>query len=283
MFVSQMVYWRFIGGTTIGCAARRMAQSPFLPIFDYAMEGAATHADAIKYANRIKDDVIKGATFALKLSSFQDDARLMRDTVHHMKAHGVAKVFLDAEDDRVHQKEQSVYRDLVDEFNGDGIFIYKTYQMYRRDALNTMMQDLNAHPRLGIKLVRGAYLAKDGGAAKGVLWTSKSDVDLLYDQALTLLLRDHVWPGKVQLVVATHNNASIMLALKIAAMASSIDGGKNCIAFAQLLGMNDAAGIHCIKQGFDVYKYVPYGSMKEVMPYLVRRLYENYEVVKHML
>lgn len=286
------MYNRFIGGPTIGAAAWRMMNTPYCPIFDYAKEAATTHEEAKKYASKIKADANSLSiqtnnhpAFALKLSSFNNDADLMTGVVHHMRKSGINRIFLDAEDDAIHKQENQVYSRIIDEFNINAIYVYKTYQMYRRDSMSLLLNDLSNHRRLGVKLVRGAYLQKDKNQVdpifnEPILFQNKRDVDNQYNYAMTMLLQHFAQKNVVDVLIATHNNESISISQKL--LDSSEDYVKDSVSFAQLLNMNDIASMALYKQGYKVYKYVPYGSILETMPYLVRRFYENVDIVQHM-
>jgi proline dehydrogenase len=276
-----MVVWRYIGGRTVRSARDRLLDGGFLPILEYAREGCETHASAQGYLDRVVVDAAaagKGATFALKPSSFAHEFRLMRQAVQAMRDVGVASVLIDAEADATVEADRRAANELIWAFNREGSppYIFKTYQMYRPDAADELVADLSecGSKPLGLKLVRGAYLDRDA-STPGVLMSSKEAVDVRYDEAVIELLLRRVSPERVHAMLATHNDAS--LALASGYIRSSGDPARlnACVSFAQLLGVNDAAGDALLGLGHRVYKYVPYGHVSEVMPYLVRRLHEN--------
>lgn len=276
------MWWRFIGGSTIRAASTKLRDTPFHPIFDYAKEAAGSYAEAVAYSRKIISDSALvyplGATFALKLSSFHGDQFLIDDTIAAMKAYGVKRILLDAESNAEYTHEQDVYDKLVEKHNTTSPFLYKTYQMYRRDAFIKLVEDIEKHPRLGIKLVRGAYLHQDQHS--GVLLPTKHQVDEAYDRTLHSLLTCFVAPGRLEVMIASHNNKSLYLAKQIALSKPSI---QPAVSFAQLLGMNDfASNTLAQEHKLRVFKYVPYGSFTETYPYLIRRLYENYGVLKYI-
>lgn len=269
-------FGRFIGGRDISAAMRRINQGCFLPIYDYAKEGTLSQEDAVKYAKRMICDsefvyehlnpsIEPLPYIALKYSSFGGDNELLKSTT--LTINRLLPVVLDAEDDGVHASENVAFKSLL------GPNIFKTYQMYRRDSMSKMIEDMREYPDLGIKLVRGAYLQSDRNLP-GVLYTTKKETDANYNAAITYLAKQ-VESRKI--MIASHNNAS----LELAATLFDCPWKKRRILFAQLLGMNDAASHKLRARGFTVYKYVPYGSYFETLPYLVRRLYENLPILKH--
>jgi hypothetical protein len=109
----------------------------------------------------------------------------------------------------------------------------------------------------------------------GVLWESKEETDASYNAGLAYVLECKT--KKVPLLLATHNDYSIQKSMEL----SMRYDNKN-VQYAQLLGMNDRASRMLHERGLVVHKYVPYGSLMETYPYLIRRLYENVDVLKHI-
>ncbi|KAJ2333815.1 hypothetical protein GGH91_005852 [Coemansia sp. RSA 2671] len=157
--------------------------------------------------------------------------------------------------------------------------------MYRVDALQRMRDDYAKARRegwrFGAKLVRGAYmeLERERAAEQGYaspIHATLSDTHAAYDAA-TAFLVDEIASQAAALqpavFVATHNNASIERVLQ-QLQRLGFDAG-DAVMFGQLLGMQDATSYALAALGSPVYKYVPYGPLHEVMPYLVRRAQEN--------
>lgn len=224
-------------------------------IVDYARENCdASEGGVVAEMNRVvMRSLPAGSMCALKISSFggPDLARESIDVLaRHGKLHGI-KVCIDAED--VVYPELSY--DIVASHNTPThAHVYKTYQMYRRKAMDELLGDIEqAHKdkvMLGAKLVRGAYLRTQDG-----LFDNKDDVDHEYNKALTYAL---VCPH-VHTIMATHNERSLRYASKF---------DKDRYVTAQLLGMGRSLG------QVD-YRYVAFGSLKELTPYLFRRLCER--------
>ncbi|KAJ2342594.1 proline dehydrogenase, partial [Coemansia sp. RSA 2618] len=166
--------------------------------------------------------------------------------------------------------------------------VFNTYQMYRADALQRMTDDFERASREGwrfaAKMVRGAYMELERERAAELGYASPINPTLeathaMYDRGAAQML-DHIAgaqrAGAVPpaLFVATHNNNSIEQVLQ-QLRALQIDTGAEPVMFGQLLGMQDAVSYALAKANVPIYKYVPYGTLDEVMPYLIRRAQEN--------
>lgn len=272
---------RYIGGTSISslrATLSQLHQNGFVPIIDYAKEGSRNPSDVLSYLSEmhklIKElkDLQCETAIALKLSSFvpYQPFRNMNILFQEISSdlQGCKAIFLDAEESNMICKENYVYNKLIEaNQNNPGMLTYKTYQMYRRDSLKEIECDLRRFDRFGLKIVRGAYHNKDD---KGMFQT-KEDTDDNYNEAIKLI-SEHKYSTTV--CYATHNEKSIDIACKT--------HSKDNISFAQLLGMRDDLSNSLVQQSFKVYKYTPYGSFQELLPYLMRRLYENPYILRHI-
>lgn len=275
---------RFIGGRTIKEAVKNVSRTPYHPIFDYAKESARNDEEAFRYVRKMQEDVLaipRGGSLALKASSFMFDYTLMDKFIKYTFKRsrvGVKTIYLDAEQDAYHDVERELYDKLLYKYNKDGVVrLYKTYQMYRKDSLEELKSDIKRYESssgLGVKMVRGAYLNQDKKNA-GVLWESKEETDASYNAGLAYVLECKT--KKVPLLLATHNDYSIQKAMEL-----SLRFDNKNIEYAQLLGMNDRASRMLHERGLVVHKYVPYGSLIETYPYLIRRVYENMDVLRHI-
>ena len=192
-------------------------------------------------------------------------------------------VFIDA--------EESWVQDIIDQwafemmllYNKEKCIVYNTIQMYRHDRLEYLktcfFKAKEANISYGVKLVRGAYMEKERLRAEEMGYPSpiqpdKKSCDIDYDLALDYIL-DKI--NYFSLVAGTHNEgSSLKLALSI--MERNISKDDSRIYFAQLLGMSDHISFNLAHHKFNVAKYVPFGPVKEVMPYLLRRADENTSV-----
>lgn len=267
---------RFIAGTTVLSAIKTFQNKPFIPIFDYAKESSKSAKEAQLYSQRVKQDasvIPSKSAFALKYSSF-NDSLIMSETVNYL-LHHTRPILLDAEDQKYHEKEQSLYDTLLRVYNQKHTNLYKTYQMYRRDSMRELVHDIKTYENLGIKLVRGAYYNTD--VATNKLYTDKRDTDANYNNGIKYVIyKMKTNRQDLKLMIATHNENSIRLALNLKPDPVNT-------TFAQLMGMKDDLGHHVISKGYKVYKYAPYGGPTETFPYLMRRLYENYSIINHIM
>ena len=161
--------------------------------------------------------------------------------------------------------------------------VYTTAQLYRHDRLAYMQQLAETAQKegwiVGVKLVRGAYMEKERERAiaenrPSPIQPNKAATDRDFNAALDFALQrlDHV-----NIVCGTHNEAST---LKLAEdmLAKGLQPGDGRVAFAQLLGMSDNLSFNLAASGFQAAKYVPYGPLREAIPYLIRRAEENTSV-----
>jgi hypothetical protein len=249
------------------------------PIVDYAKESAKTDVDANNYTSTLYNTIdflennCNDIVYALKLSSFGPNPKPKIDNmVKYMLSKNVSKILLDAENDIYRRSEDITYSNLINKYNKTHTQIYKTYQMYRKSSLRELEHDIYTYNNIGIKLVRGAYFEQD--ATSGKLYTNIEDTHKNYNNGVNLVLNKMSTMPGIRLLIATHNSYSVTSALKQ-------NPPKDKVEFAQLLGMNDKLSHEIVKHGYTVYKYMPYGSYKETLPYLIRRLYENHNILKH--
>lgn len=258
-----MVMNRFIGGNTIFVA--KNLKLPYGKIYDYVKEGNSKFHLENHKLNLLALNETNNSFHAIKLSSlFNKNIEKYLDEYHSLSLKNNNKILIDAED--VNQQEMiHYYSNHCIETYKTGVF-YKTYQMYRTDSLNIIKEDLsNYKSDFGIKLVRGAYYNQDKNT--GLLHLKKEDTDRDYNNAIKLLAS-----RSNDVIIATHNNKSCEIAMT---------SDKN-FKYAQLLGMNDNLSKYLLENNNKVYKYVPYGNWSDSIPYLTRRLYENYDILKYI-
>lgn len=274
---------RYIGGTSIPSLLHTVStlnQRKLIPILDYAKESSRNPSDVLAYLSEmhklikeLSNPIHANQEFgiAIKLSSFipyqpfRNMNILFQDITTGVQ--GCKAIFLDAEQSNMINKENFVYNKLIEanQYN-QCVVTYKTYQMYRRDSLNEIECDLRRFDRFGLKIVRGAYHSKDDKE----LFQTKKETDDNYNEAIKLI-SSHKYSNNV--CYATHNSTSINLA--------STTSSNDNISFAQLLGMRDDISSDLVMKGYKVYKYAPYGSFREMFPYLMRRLNENPYILRH--
>lgn len=189
-------------------------------------------------------------------------------------------VMIDAEESWVQDGIDRIALEMMLQFNMEKTLIYNTLQMYRQDRLDFFKKELKVAQDNGIKyavkLVRGAYMEKERDRAAKMGYPSpinatKADSDNLYNKALRFAVENL---EHCAVVAGTHNEESSMY---LTELMQKFDVAKNDerVYFAQLLGMSDHISFNFSAAGYNVAKYVPYGPVREVVPYLIRRAEEN--------
>lgn len=193
--------------------------------------------------------------------------------------HGV-RLFVDAEESWFQQTIDDLAEEMMRRYNEERAIVWNTYQLYRHDRLDALAA---AHDRaaqagyyLGVKLVRGAYMEKEARTAKqrghqNPINPSKQHTDDLYNESLRYCIA-HV--DRISLCAGTHNEASSLLLTQLMQEAGLAPGDER-VWFAQLYGMSDNLSYNLAHAGYHTAKYVPYGPVEAVMPYLLRRADEN--------
>ncbi len=171
----------------------------------------------------------------------------------------------------------------MEKYNKERPIVYNTYQLYRHDVLDRMHRAFDQAKiggyYFGAKLVRGAYMEKERDRAEEMGYESpihkdKDSVDRDYDEALRYCMMNLDHMG---LCAGTHNEDSCRHLVQMMDE-NNISKNDNRVFFAQLLGMSDHISFNLAHHGYNVAKYVPYGPVREVMPYLIRRADENTSV-----
>lgn len=193
------------------------------------------------------------------------------------------RVMIDAEESWFQSYIDELTYRLMRKYNQDQALVYNTYQMYRNDMLgrleDALEQAKNENYHLGAKLVRGAYMEKERDRAvdKGYpspIHKDKTSVDRDYNLALKLMM-DNV--DRIGVCVGTHNENSCNYFVNlIKELGLSTDDER--LYLAQLLGMSDNISFKLASMGYNIAKYVPYGPVRKVLPYLFRRAEENTSV-----
>ncbi len=192
-------------------------------------------------------------------------------------------VMIDAEDSWVQDTIDELALEMMIKFNKNGLIVYNTYQMYRHDKLADLNADYLIAKEtgfiLGVKMVRGAYMEKERKRALEMGYASpiqpdKAATDRDYDESLRFCIK-HL--DQIAIVCGTHNEESSRLLTELIDE-NNIAHNHPHIYFAQLLGMSDNLSFNLSDAGYNVAKYVPYGPIKAVMPYLFRRAQENTSV-----
>jgi len=196
-------------------------------------------------------------------------------------------VMIDAEETWIQKTIDLLALDMMGRFNKAKAIVYNTYQMYRHDKLASIKDDyLQAVDEgfiLGAKIVRGAYMEKERRRAAEMGYPSpiqetKEASDKDYNAALKFCI-DHI--DRIAIVAGTHNEESCRLLAELLSD-KNIDHKNPHVYFSQLLGMSDNLSFNLANADYNVAKYVPYGPIKAVLPYLFRRAQENTAIAGQM-
>ncbi len=192
-------------------------------------------------------------------------------------------LFIDAEESWIQPAIDELVNENMTLFNKEKAIIYNTFQLYRTDRLNYLKQTIangkaNGY-HVGAKLVRGAYMEKERARAieknyPSPIQNTKEDSDIDYNLALEECVKNI---NIIGLCAGTHNEKSSLYLIELMNKYAISNSDKR-IYFSQLLGMSDHISYNLASAGYNVAKYVPYGPVKEVLPYLIRRAQENTSV-----
>lgn len=312
--IRATVFQHFCGGETIDQSDKTIAALHKFgvgTILDYSVEGAKNEAGFEKTAQEIISTIEKAknnpaipfsvfkptglAAFDLlekvhageKLSA-EDQAAW--DRVHERVDRICKKAFesnvpvlIDAEDSWIQKPIDDLAYEMMRKYNGSRAIVYNTFQMYHKVMLSNLTRAIAEAEKgnyfFGAKLVRGAYMEKEGERAaklgyENPIHPSKAATDEAFNKGLALCVEKR---SRVSLVCGSHNEYSNQY-LATLMENQNIAHNDQHMWFAQLLGMSDNISFNVAKAGYNVVKYVPYGPVEAVMPYLLRRAAENTSV-----
>jgi len=309
--IKATIFKQFCGGETIAECEHTIAQladGKVGTILDYSVEGEEeehvfdfTCAEIIRTVDRAAGDKrvpitvfkITGiARFALlqKIDAKQELTATEKAEFEKVKKRCEricrtafeknVPIMIDAEETWIQKTIDELALDMMMLFNKEKLIVYNTYQMYRHDKLADLKADHLVAQKagfiLGAKVVRGAYMEKERKRALEMGYPSpiqpdKKSTDQDYDAAITYCVENI---AEIGIVCGTHNENSCGV---LAALLDQhqIDHNHPHVYFSQLLGMSDNLSFNLSDSGYNVAKYVPYGPVKAVMPYLFRRAQEN--------
>ncbi len=232
--------------------------------------------------------LIKRYEKTLTLLSDEERAEWQRlwDRMEMICQDGAAKnvgVLIDAEETWIQDPVDALVTLMMDRFNKEKAIVYNTAQMYRHDRLQFVKDCYEAAVQrnfiLGMKLVRGAYMEKERKRAAehgypSPIQPDKESTDRDFNAAVEFCI-DHI--DRVALIVASHNEYSNLLTTQLMDQ-RGIRHEHPHVHLSQLYGMSDHITFNLAKAGFSVSKYLPFGPIKDVVPYLMRRAQENSSV-----
>lgn len=312
--IKQTIFKQFCGGETLeeaDLAAQHLNQYQVQAIMDYGVEGKSDEAEFEKttqtfiktlefsankpYIPFVSLKVTGFARFDLleKIQSKQtlnanEAAEFERvkervDRICALASRLNKMILIDAEESWIQDPVDAITDAMMARYNQGKTTVFNTFQLYRHDRLAFMKQ---SHEKalaqgyiLGAKLVRGAYMEKERARAAAMGYASpiqpnKEATDRDYDAAVQYGL-SHL--NSISLFVGTHNENSNRLAAEYI-LQQNLTPSQVPVYFSQLFGMSDNLSFNLGKAGFHVSKYLPYGPVADVVPYLMRRAQENTSV-----
>lgn len=312
--VKKTLYDLFAGGESLSLTVPRsehLMEYGVRTILDYSVEGEKTEKGFEATKEEIvrtlihggKHDAVAFSCFKLTgLASFELLAKVQSgqplseaETASFERVKGrvweigeAAKandlpIFIDAEESWIQDVIDGIAEEMMEAFNQEKPLIWTTTQHYRHDRLAYLEGLIERSTEkgfvLGVKLVRGAYLEKENRRAeeKGYptpMQPNKAATDHDYDAAIRLCMENL---NHVAVCAGSHNQQSSALLAELAA-ARGLAANHPHVWFAQLLGMSDNISFNLGHAGYNVAKYLPYGPVLSVMPYLIRRAEENTSV-----
>jgi proline dehydrogenase len=225
----------------------------------------------------------KGATLSAKEQVEWNKVVNRYDTVCKMARDYDVAILIDAEESWMQDAADALVTKMMQKYNAEKPIVYNTLQMYRHDRLDFLKTEhIKAKQEgyfLGYKLVRGAYMEKENDRAedKGYespICKSKIETDENFNQALSYML-DNL--DCMSVFSGTHNEESSYLLMDLMDE-RALKNNDSRVWFGQLYGMGDHISFNLADKGYNVAKYVPFGPVREVMPYLIRRAEENTSV-----
>ena len=197
------------------------------------------------------------------------------------------RLFIDAEETWLQPAIDELVNNMMMLYNKEKVIVYNTTQHYRTDRLD-FIKECHSHAKannykLGLKLVRGAYMEKERERAEenkipSPIHVDKHATDVDYDLAVKYCF-DNL--DTISFCAGTHSEVSCMKLVKLM-HENNIAKNDERIYFSQLLGMSNHISSNLSLDGYNVAKYVPYGPVKSVMPYLLRRAKENTSISGQM-
>ncbi|WP_282787702.1 proline dehydrogenase family protein [Flavobacterium croceum] len=191
-------------------------------------------------------------------------------------------LLIDAEESWMQDAADAIVEDMMKKYNKHKVIVYNTLQMYRWDRMDYLKklheQSQKDGFHIGMKLVRGAYMEKENLRAKEMgyptpICASKQATDDNYNAAVSYMLQNI---DTMAIFAGTHNEESSYLLMQM--MNEKIAKNDARIFFGQLYGMSDNISYNLAAHGYNVAKYLPFGPVRDVMPYLIRRAEENTSV-----
>jgi len=309
--VKATIFGQFCSGTTLlnsSIPIDNLYKYKVKSVLDYGAEGKTTEKDF----NNSMNEAIRAIEFASKehsistisikitalartslLEKIQSDEALSDqeskeyqyilkrvDSICHAAHEKNVQVFIDAEESWIQETIDFIARRMMRRYNKEIAIVFNTFQLYRLRKLQFLYDSFedakNEKYILGAKLVRGAYMEKERQRAADMAYSSpiqanKKATDNDYNTAIQFCTDNYL---QIASVAATHNEESCLLQASLIA-SKGIQKDHPHLSFCQLYGMSDNLTFNLAAEGYNTSKYMVYGPVKEVVPFLIRRAQEN--------
>lgn len=316
--VKNTIYEQFCGGTTLlEClpTIEKLQRRNTFTILDYGAEGKTTEEDfnltmnetirAIEFAsqnnaipvvsakitglagNTLLEEMGKGTALTEKQRNEYKHVLKRLDAICHVARDKNVGIFFDAEESWYQDAIDYLVNSMMSRYNQEKVVVYNTFQLYRSDRLKYLRESYEVAKRtgykLGAKLVRGAYMEKERERAQeescpSPILPDKPAVDAAFNEAVRFCVEHY---QDIASCNASHNQDSAMLQAELIAK-NNLPKAHPHLNFCQLYGMSDNLTFNLAAAGYNVAKYVPYGPVRDVVPYLIRRAQENSSVTGDM-
>jgi len=312
--VKMTIFDQFVGGTTLldsQPTIEKLSTFGVFTILDYGAEAKETEQDfnytmnenlrAIDFASRSKHIPVvstkvtglgrfglferiqnAGTLTREELSEYRSVLKRIDAICYHASQKGVS-IFIDAEESWIQDSIDHLVWLMMRRYNKQRVVVYNTFQMYRKDRLSFLTESYDRARsedfKLGAKLVRGAYMEKERLRAAEMGYDNpinpdRNATDDHYNTGMRFCI-DHY--EHIASCNASHNAASALLQVELMNK-KGIPHEHPHLMFSQLYGMSDNISFNLAAAGFRVAKYMPYGQVHDVVPYLIRRAQENTSV-----
>lgn len=312
--IKHTVYKQFVGGESINeceIAIHNLFKYNIGTILDYSVEGKEAEEDFDFTTKETLETIEKAkgnkkipfcvfkvtglARFALLEKVNNNQTLTDEESVEFVKVRNRiekicksafdnhVRIFIDAEESWIQNTIDQLAEEMMEKFNKNEAIVFNTIQLYRHDRLAFLKNSFNKaslnNYYLGLKLVRGAYMEKEAKRAIDLnylnpIQSSKQNSDNDYNDALKFCVENI---NRISVCAGTHNENSSRLLAQLM-LDNSIANNDNRIYFSQLYGMSDNLSYNLANAGYNVAKYLPYGPVRSVLPYLFRRAAENTSV-----
>ncbi len=316
--IKATIFEQFVGGTTLlECQKTidRLYSNGVQSILDYGAEGKTTETDfnntmnecirAIEFAgknesvpvvstkitgfarNGLLESIQQGEPFNKETRSEYRNILKRMDAICYTAKEKKVAIFFDAEESWVQDTIDHLVNMMMRRYNKESAIVYNTFQLYRHDRLSYLMESFDKAKKIGYifgaKLVRGAYMEKERKRAKergypSPIYPNKTATDDAFNTAVRFCVDNYENMASAN---ATHNQESCLFQAELIHK-KGIPKNHEHLNFCQLLGMSDNITFNLAQAGYNVAKYLPYGSVTDITPYLIRRANENASVTGDM-